>query len=222
MRHKPIPIISQDVAVRFWSRVQHGPQDECWEYQRCQNAGGYGSVSLGGASNNLLANRVAWFLSRDVDPDDFQVLHSCDNPPCCNPSHLFLGTSADNRVDCVTKNRHSATLSPAAVAEIRNSPDTHHALAERFEVWPDTVGKIKRGDRWGHLGGPITTGHRKGTQRADAKLTEERVHEIRTSTETCVALATRFGCSDETVRKARLGQTWPHVKTTPKGKRCPR
>jgi hypothetical protein len=89
-----------------------------------------------------------------------KVLHRCDNPPCTNPDHLFLGTHADNMRDCVSKKRSkapphrpgelngSARLTSGQVKAIRNDGATHRAIAGKFGVCKSTVTRIKTGRGW--------------------------------------------------------------------------
>lgn len=84
----------------FWAKVDRRGPDECWEWTTGRERYGYGHSVLGTAS------RVAWELTNGPIPDGQRVLHSCDNPPCCNPRHLFLGTQLDNVRDMMAKGRH--------------------------------------------------------------------------------------------------------------------
>ena len=72
---------------------------ECVEWIGYTMPGGYGQ------SNGKLAHRTAWETAHGPIPDGIEVLHSCDNPPCHNPEHLFLGTQADNMADMDAKGR---------------------------------------------------------------------------------------------------------------------
>lgn len=97
------------LAVRFWAKVQIGLPDACWECVssiRNMQRGGYGSIHVGGrAGKRERAHRVAYMLTYGPIPDGQLVLHSCDNPPCCNPAHLFLGDHSDNARDMAQKRR---------------------------------------------------------------------------------------------------------------------
>lgn len=89
---------------RFWSRVDKRGPDECWEWRGARNENGYGWLNTV-ASPSMLANRVAYHFATGIDPGPLLVCHSCDNPPCCNPRHLWLGTHSDNMADMHAKGR---------------------------------------------------------------------------------------------------------------------
>lgn len=88
-------------ATPFWDRVDRS--GECWLWTAYRNEDGYGTVRFDGRMQG--AHRVAWQLTHGPIPDGLDVLHSCDNPPCCKPDHLFLGTNHDNVIDRHTKGR---------------------------------------------------------------------------------------------------------------------
>lgn len=117
-------------------------------------------------SRKWLAHRLAWWISTGKQPDpDRLVLHHCDNPPCCNPAHLFLGTQADNMRDMIEKGRGrfegvrgtqnvNAKLTDGAVAEILLAPRQYgvgRKLAARFGVCEATISQIRHGKKWAHI-----------------------------------------------------------------------
>ena len=99
--------VFQDFGARnFWAMLPDGvvgAKDECWEWTDGCDGDGYGVVGAGGKT--VRAHRVAWEVAHGPIPDGVHVLHQCDNPPCINPAHLFLGTQADNMADKVAKGR---------------------------------------------------------------------------------------------------------------------
>jgi hypothetical protein len=89
---------------RLWRRVEIGAHWECWVITGHHNRDGYGVLSVDG--NMQLAHRLVWVYTFGPIPPGMCVLHRCDNPPCCNPDDLFLGTQADNMRDMAAKGRH--------------------------------------------------------------------------------------------------------------------
>ena len=111
--------------TRFWQKVKKGDADECWPWMAgtAKQRGGYGRFQAGtsrDSSEVVYAHRMAWQLTNGPIPPGMSVLHHCDNPPCCNPNHLFAGTRADNITDMTVKGRHGkAKLTVEQVKEIR-------------------------------------------------------------------------------------------------------
>jgi len=93
------------LADRLWEKVDtSGGFAECWPFTgRIVHEFGYGRLSY--KHKQISAHRLAWETTHGAIPDGLWVLHSCDNPPCCNPGHLFLGTVADNQRDMAQKGR---------------------------------------------------------------------------------------------------------------------
>lgn len=138
--------------ARFWAKVdKSGGEDACWPWTGARCPSGYGSFCVEGRMSTASRYAYNWQygdLVRELD-----VLHRCDNPPCVNPAHLFLGSAADNRADCVAKGRHShgeragnAKLSNAQVAEVRRLRASEGLLqrdiAGRFGIHPSHVSRI--------------------------------------------------------------------------------
>lgn len=132
----------ENVARRFWGRVSQ-PADGCWEWQgRRQTRYPYGQTTYRGRA--IPAHRLAWIITHgDIDAG-LVVCHRCDNPPCCRPDHLLLGTYAENSADMVTKGRQArrrgtqasgAKMTAELVRELRARYDaggvsTHQLAAE--------------------------------------------------------------------------------------------
>lgn len=141
-------------------RAKGGP-DECWPWQGFRYKG-YGrvAVTVDGAVRVIGAHRIAYEAAYGPIPAGLTVLHRCDNPPCCNPAHLFLGTNTDNNADRDAKGRQAkgerqgaAKLTAQDVVLIRASDETFVVLAERFGVSAITVAQASRGATWSHLPG---------------------------------------------------------------------
>lgn len=88
---------------RFWDKVDIKGPDDCWEWQRSLNNGGYGRSHFNG--KQIKAHRLSFLLTHHEIPEGMLVLHKCDNPKCVNPDHLFLGTHYDNMQDMKAKGR---------------------------------------------------------------------------------------------------------------------
>lgn len=97
---------NQSIKARFWSKVDEGDEDECWEWQGGTVGHGYGQFYLRG--RNHLAHRVIWKVRNGTWPAP-HCLHTCDNPACVNPNHLYEGDASDNLQDAYDRNRREPT-----------------------------------------------------------------------------------------------------------------
>jgi hypothetical protein len=132
----------------------------CWEWGRAKDLDGYGLLYVGGRMRR--AHRVSYQLFAGDIPAGAFVCHSCDNPACCNPEHLWVGSPQDNQDDCRDKgrtargerNRH-ARLSVSDVCAIRrrhaSGGITKRALAKKFGVTPTAIAHIVKRKTWRHV-----------------------------------------------------------------------
>ncbi len=88
---------------RFWSKVDRRGPDECWPWTRCKNQRGYGLFSI--KNRHFSASRVLMMAIYGPQPKHIFACHSCDNPSCCNPAHIWTGTNSDNIRDSFQKGR---------------------------------------------------------------------------------------------------------------------
>ena len=158
MRRNPIRLTEADV-VRFWASVRKG--DGCWPWIGHIQTGGYGHFSLRGKL--VVAHRAAWAAINGSVPEDKAVCHTCDNPCCVRPDHLFLGTQAENMQDAARKGRTGkakgetdgmAKLCRHCVKRIREefaNGESGVRIAARYGVYFTTVYKVVRRETWKHV-----------------------------------------------------------------------
>jgi len=144
------------LAQRFWSKVDPAPSSCCWEWTAGKSSNGYGQFKLN--TKMLSAHRIAYTLTKGEIPKDLIVRHTCDNPVCCNPDHLILGTYADNMADKVERNRQAkgeqngrCKLTVKQVMEIYNSPLTQDEIAKLYNIDQSIVSRIKHKKIWKHI-----------------------------------------------------------------------
>jgi len=145
---------------RFWNKVKKGKQNECWIWLGATTKKGYGRFKI----NNQLygANRISYILNYGKFDKKLFVCHTCDNPFCVNPKHLFLGTRSDNMKDAYKKGRLNILkgkrfkrgdnnpfrkITDKQSLEIKNSKEKVSRLARRFKVSKSLIYKIKSGLR---------------------------------------------------------------------------
>jgi len=103
--------VTEKQILNFWKKVLK-IDDGCWEWQGSRLPSGYGTIHLRGCgeNENHRTHRLSWFIHFGIIQNDTLVLHKCDNPRCCNPEHLFLGSHLDNMLDMAKKGRFSKVL----------------------------------------------------------------------------------------------------------------
>jgi len=176
-----------DATARFWAKVQKS--DGCWEWRgaRFQRGAGaarvltYGMFTVG--PRDIPAHRYSWEMHSGPIPAGLFVLHHCDNPPCVNPEHLFIGTAADNSRDMVAKGRQSRANAHPARGDAngaRRHPDRLHR-GEANGVAILTAAKVRD---------------------IRARLAAGSSH---------ASVARDFGASKATIGKIARRETWQHV-----------
>lgn len=186
VEHNEVATLKQSVEGRFWSKVDRsGGPGACWEWAGWRfTVSGYGAFDKTKPRKKIGAHRQSWELTFGSIPRQICVLHRCDNRGCVNPSHLFLGTHADNAADREAKGRgnppsgerHRAKMRIVAargessgtskltsnqVIEIRERVfrgETHHAVAADYGISRSQVGRIAARIDWAHLGTPDACG----------------------------------------------------------------
>lgn len=144
----------------FWRFVEKIPGIDCWLWSGVTVRGGYGRFAFN--RSKYRAHRFSWIISNGNIPDELQVLHRCDNPPCVNPAHLFLGTNKDNIADKVAKGRASrwaprgsdgsnAKLTDNQVLSIRDDKRIYRLIAADFGITSRQVCSIKLRRQWKHI-----------------------------------------------------------------------
>lgn len=142
--------VSPEIVARFWANVNRKGPRECWEWTGFR-ARGYGRITLH-PHGPFNAHRLSWVLAYGSIPDNLYVCHACDNPPCVNPNHLFLGTDLDNKRDAASKHRYTVPrrkkLTLADRLAIHAAPrdrETGGRLAREYGVSKVMIHHIRRG-----------------------------------------------------------------------------
>ena len=157
----PMPEILISDLMRFWSKVDRKRKNECWNWIGCKNKNenGYGLLSI----NNKMyrTHRLSYFIHYNEDPRESLICHICNNPPCVNPNHLFLGDYSKNIKQAYMDNRRSSKgilnthskLQESDIKEIKRMQGTisGYEVAGIFCVIPSTIYKIWRGELWSHI-----------------------------------------------------------------------
>jgi DNA-binding transcriptional regulator YiaG len=149
-QHKPIPELSDRARTRFLRRVNVAAPEECWPFRsKSDLQAEYGTFFFNGRIYR--AHRIAYVLAYGPIAEDALICHHCDNPPCVNPAHLFLGTHADNTADSMKKGRRpvaihippkSQPMKPSEILELmRLRGWSQVQLATELEVKESTVSK---------------------------------------------------------------------------------
>jgi hypothetical protein len=157
--------LSEKDIIRFWAKVDKNGPNGCWLWTAAKLELGYG-IFMMPDNVTLRAPRIAWTLANGPIPGVLDTCHRCDNPPCVNPSHLFLGTRFDNLSDAGTKGRctlqryphlalgmlnNSAKLNNDQVRIIRKKEQSISEASKTFGVSITIIKRVRNRTLWGHV-----------------------------------------------------------------------
>lgn len=178
---------------RFWAKVQIAGPDECWNWTAGLSAG-YGSFCLSGR-RYIRAHRLSLLLAQPVERRrTLHACHSCDNPRCVNPAHLWWGTAADNIRDAAAKGR--------CAMQRADDPRRSAYVGDRNPMRKHAHLRAAQSER------------QRGSKSHRAKLNEQQVAEIkqlRSAGVSQYAVAAQFGVSREMISRIDRGKAWTHV-----------
>lgn len=146
----------ESLENRFWKLIDKKEENECWAFLGSKNKDGYGRMSKGNSKLDS-AHRISYELHKGIIPEDMVVMHICDNPSCCNPKHLVLGTQNDNIQDMISKGRFvlrnmSFKLTEEQMNGIRNKYTGKRGekvkLAKEYNVVITTITNILNNKSW--------------------------------------------------------------------------
>jgi len=228
---RPLPETAQEKLDRLVDRT--GGADACWPYRGRRNRHGYGMIDVyrAGRVAMLRAHRVAFEAAYGPIPDGLVICHVCDNPPCCNPRHLSLGTVADNIADMWRKGRQptytnhrkgegvgTSKLTAAQVVELRRrfaAGGSAKGLAPAYGISQATAYNVIHGVTWGHLpGAQPTRGRGRGGRRSEvnaaAQVRGERSGNAELTEAAVLAMRQRFAAGEQAIALAAaygIGET---------------
>lgn len=178
--------------------------DQCWPWIGTRGDNGYGLVQSQG--RQLRAQRVVYSMYKGEIPDGLFVCHHCDNPPCVNPAHLFVGTGLDNIADRQAKGRQA------------KGDNTIYRLypekkllgdANPTRMYPERLPRGK--DHWSaRMPELIVKGSRQGGSILDEFKASE-IRRLRSGGELCSSLGVMFGVNEATIRDIIKRRSWRHV-----------
>jgi len=156
--------ISVELVERFSEKWELNTETGCWEWTASMVPRGYGQIKDPGTRANYIAHRLSYLIHYGEIPTGMCVCHTCDNPKCVRPTHLFLGTKKDNNQDAAAKGRstmHNAKLTEEKVLAIHKMAEegvSQGKIGRNFGVGQATIWKILHGERWKKVYSQVKTG----------------------------------------------------------------
>jgi hypothetical protein len=182
-----MPPAPKHPATRYFAKVDKRGPDDCWPWTASRYRNGYGQFGVSKTQRSVLAHRFGYELLVGPIPPGQRVCHTCDNPPCQNPAHWFLGTAADNSADMVAKgrtnpargDRHgSARIGATDVLVIRQrhqAGDPLRDIAADYGLSISYTSAVATGRRWASI--PVS--EQAWKRSGNSRLTPDDVRAIR-------------------------------------------
>ncbi len=153
--------INLELIERFHEKWDLDKEGKCWVWSASKAGKGYGQIKIPKTRKQVYAHRLSYMIHKGEITEGLDVCHTCDNPSCVRPSHLFLGTREDNLQDMKSKDRHlkgsrnnQSKLTDEKVRQIHKmnlSGLSQMKIAKSFNVSQGTIWKILKGLRWEHI-----------------------------------------------------------------------
>lgn len=214
-------MLSPDVAIKpeIWKRILEkfiiDPVSGCWNWIGAKHDSGYGRIQI--RPRLWPVHRFIYESCHGVELNrKIFVCHSCDNPACINPNHLFAGDALANNRDSVLKGRNShgekskeALISSATAISIAKKEGKYSDVAAEYGVSMSVVIQIKQGKRWKQT---VPTELRKQSKPGYfRKLSPDAVRSIKSSPERTAILANQFGVSQTMIRRIKRGASYADI-----------
>jgi hypothetical protein len=213
-------------ADQRFARQHKKMENGCWEWTGPVDQDGYGIFTA--VVNDVKyarAHRFSWaFHTLSPIPKGMMVCHSCDNPRCVSPAHLWLGSCLDNHADMDSKGRRfnargedhgSSLLTEGQVREILADSRPYAEIAHAYSVKMTTISSIKNRVSWAHIkvdhAPRAKRGSGAGNRGNSTRITPDAVREIRTSEAMGKDLAVKFGVSAQLITNIKKRRCWAHV-----------
>jgi hypothetical protein len=155
------------IEDRYWAKVARRGNDECWEWTGGKDSGAYGMLVIAAPTPSgrtmLRASHVALLLDGTSVPEGFMACHRCDNPPCVNPAHLYVGDQDSNMQDKKERGRIAVArgsengiskLTEDDVRDLRTRAAagvSRRILADEYGIDPSNLSYIIRRKTWTHV-----------------------------------------------------------------------